>query len=294
VIIDPEEWREKGFFLDYAGYQIFYRDSAEVHKPTLLLLHGFPTSSWDWQDLWYELTKRFRVLCFDFIGFGLSDKPSHIDYSILMQADIAQALLKHFDIDRYHLLVHDYGNSVGQELLARNEGSERSCIQSCIFLNGGLFPETHHPVLIQKLLLSPLGPVISRLTSFTKFKQNMDRICTQKMPNEVLKVHWQLLESKGGRLIMHRLIRYMEERRRFRDRWVGVLQATQVPLRLVDGLVDPISGAHMKLRYEELVPNADTVGLENTGHYPQNEAPKQVLRAANEFWQKQGLPIAQI
>jgi pimeloyl-ACP methyl ester carboxylesterase len=78
---------------------------------------------------------------------------------------------------------------------------------------------------------------------------------------------------------MPKLIRYMVERRQFRERWVGALQNSNIPLRLIDGLDDPVSGAHMVARYRELIADADVVELEGIGHYPQLEAPEQVLRA---------------
>ena len=85
---------------------------------------------------------------------------------------------------------------------------------------------------------------------------------------------------------MHRLIRYMPERRVNRERWVTAMQATAVPLRVIDGAVDPISGAHMVARYRELIAKPDTVLLEGIGHYPQTEAPDQVLAHYLQFRQR--------
>jgi len=79
------------------------------------------------------------------------------------------------------------------------------------------------------------------------------------------------------------LIGYMAERRRYRERWVGALVETKTPIRLIDGIDDPISGAHMDARYRELVPNADIVELPGVGHYPQVEAPAAVQAAVLEF-----------
>src|SRR3546814_3845454 len=62
---------------------------------------------------------------------------------------------------------------------------------------------------------------------------------------------------------------YIPERRVQRDRWVQAMQRDQVPLRVIDGAVDPISGEHMVARYEALIPNPDTVLLPDIGHYPQ-------------------------
>jgi pimeloyl-ACP methyl ester carboxylesterase len=82
---------------------------------------------------------------------------------------------------------------------------------------------------------------------------------------------------------MTKLIGYMAERRRFRDRWVGALVDAEVPIRLVNGLLDPISGAHMVARYRELVPQRDIVELPDTGHYPQVESPDAVTAAILEL-----------
>src|SRR5690606_21894702 len=95
--------------------------------------------------------------------------------------------------------------------------------------------------------------------------------------NKELDAFWEMIAANNGPAVMHRLIRYMAERPVHRDRWVAAMQTTAVPLRVIDGAADPISGAHMVQRYRELIPNADTVLLPGIGHYPQVEAPRDVL-----------------
>ena len=73
---------------------------------------------------------------------------------------------------------------------------------------------------------------------------------------------------------------------RHRERWVGATQTSRVPRRFIDGLLDPVSGAHMVARYRELVVVADVVELAGVGHYPQIEAPDRVLQACREFWRR--------
>jgi pimeloyl-ACP methyl ester carboxylesterase len=75
------------------------------------------------------------------------------------------------------------------------------------------------------------------------------------------------------------LIHYIPDRIEHRERWVSALQRQDIPVRLIDGAADPISGAHMAKHYRELIPNADVVELEGIGHYPQVQAPKAVLNA---------------
>lgn len=272
------DWRAQGRDLLFHRHRIRYWEAGQGEP--LLLIHGFPTAAWDWHYLWQPLAERYRVIACDMLGFGDSDKPRGHDYRLLEQADLQQALVRHLGIDGpVHLLAHDYGDSVAQELLARHhEGRAR--IASCVFLNGGLFPETHRPVLVQKLLLSPLGPLIGRGFSRAKLGANFGKVfgpATQPSAVE-LDDFWSLVAAHDGPAVMHRLIRYIPERREQRDRWVAAMQKGGVPLRVIDGAVDPISGAHMVARYRELIPEPDTVLLEHIGHYPQTEAPSQVLQ----------------
>jgi pimeloyl-ACP methyl ester carboxylesterase len=271
------DWRAQGRDMQFRGQRIRYWTAGEGEP--LLLIHGFPTASWDWHYLWQPLARRFRVIACDLLGFGYSDKPRGHDYRLLEQADLNQALLAHLGIDGpVHVLAHDYGDSVAQELLARHHEG-RIQLASCVFLNGGLFPETHRPVLVQKLLLSPLGVVVGRLFSRRKLAASFAQVFgPHTQPSEMeLNDFWRLIAEQNGPAVMHRLIHYIPERRQQRDRWVAAMQRGGVPLRVIDGAVDPISGAHMVARYRELIPDADTVLLDGIGHYPQTEAPEQVL-----------------
>ena len=154
-----------------------------------------------------------------------------------------------------------------------------------MLLNGGLFPETHHARTIQKLLLTPLGPLLSRLRNRRGFERSFSAVFgAQTQPSaQELAEFWELIRHGDGHRIMHKLIRYMPERLANRERWVGALQHTKVPLRVINGPDDPVSGAHMVARYRELVPNPDVVSLPGIGHYPQTEDPAGVLKAFFEF-----------
>ena len=279
---DVEQWLATGGWLGWRGRQIYAR-SVGSGEP-VLLLHGFPTSSLDWHRLEPLLVSRFRLISFDLLGFGLSDKPPDGDYRIAAQADLAEAVLAHFGIDRCRVLAHDYGDTVAQELLARQiDGSSRWTLQQLCLLNGGLIPECHRPRLIQKLLASPIGPLVARLTRYPRFAAAMRSICRQPLEDAELRSMWSLIEHKNGRRVMPQLIGYMAERRQHRQRWVGALQQAPMPLRLVDGLDDPISGLHLVQGFRGLVANADVVELAGVGHYPQLEAPAAVATAFVEF-----------
>jgi pimeloyl-ACP methyl ester carboxylesterase len=283
-----KDWREHGAYFEHRGRRIFYRAEGKAgDAPALVLIHGFPTASWDWHHQWPALCQSFGlVVAPDMIGFGYSAKPRDYDYSIHDQADLHEALLRELGVRRYHVLAHDYGDTVAQELLARHVERPRSPeLRSVCFLNGGLFPETHRARLIQKLLAMPIGPLISRMSTRRSFEKSFRSIFgAQTQPSaQEMNEFWALVEYNQGAGIFHKLIGYMAERRKFRDRWVGALQKSTVPLRVIDGMDDPVSGAHMVARYRELVPNPDVVELPGIGHYPQVEAPDAVLKAFMEF-----------
>lgn len=282
VPLSLAEWRSTGQYFDFKGQSIFYRCSGERAKPALLLIHGFPTASWDWRHLWSALEQDYYLIAADMLGFGFSAKPAKGDYRINMQADLQQALLKHLDVASCHVLAHDYGDTVAQELLARDLGGDTH-ILSMTFLNGGLFPETHKPLLLQRLLISPLGFLLARRIDEQGFRRNISKICAKPLSEEDLQGFWQLINENNGLAVFHKLIRYMSERRQFRNRWVGALQYTSRPLCLIDGIEDPISGGHMVARYRELVSKQPITKLAGVGHYPQVEAPDLVLRAFREF-----------
>ncbi len=283
--VPVEKWKATGQFLDFNGHRIFWQQAGAESSPILVLIHGFPTSSWDWHLLWDDLARDFHVITLDMLGFGLSDKPRNHQYRLAEQADIFETLLAQLNVSQYHILAHDYGDTVAQELLARfDSGSSKQTLKSVCLLNGGIFPETIQPLLIQKLLLSPIGALVGLLTSYRTFAANLIKICARPLPEDELKKFWELMQQNNGRRVIHKIIHYMTERVENRERWVGALQNSGVPLRLIVGLEDSISGAHMAARYRELIPDPDIVELRGVGHYPQVEAPDEVLAAARDFW----------
>jgi pimeloyl-ACP methyl ester carboxylesterase len=284
-----EQWQESGRSFSYGGHNIFYRDDGG--GDALLCIHGFPTASWDWERIWEPLRQRFRLIAPDMIGFGFSDKPADYTYSIHDQATLHEELLANLGIDTVHILAHDYGDSVAQELVARREdrrggGAPGLTIRSVCFLNGGIFPESHRMRPVQRLLRIPLlGAALSRGMSESTFAQTFPAIFGPKTKPNPIELHdfWTLVAANNGHLIQHKLIRYIDDRRRHRDRWVGALQSTDLPLRFINGPEDPVSGRHMGERYLELIPGGDVVFLEGIGHYPQVEDPQGTLRAFFEF-----------
>lgn len=286
----PRQWKALGTLKRLNGHSIFVVDSAgadaQTDRPCILLLHGYPTSSWDWEQLWPLLENDFRLVALDLLGFGFSDKPYPYHYLIQEQADIVEALVTQLGLQRFHVISHDYGDTVAQELLARQNERATPQWQSLCLLNGGLFPETHRPRLVQRLLAGPLGPFLTRHMGRQTLYKTMSRIFgPDTQPDDALiDGFWEVINFNNGRRTLHKLIDYMKQRRHHRPRWVGALEQQRIPIGLINGSMDPISGAHMVARYKEAVGNPlMIISLQDIGHYPQWEAPQQVHDAYRQF-----------
>lgn len=281
-----EAWADRRLSFEWKSRSIAYWLDGPEDAPPLLLLHGFPTASLDWLPVWGELTKNWRVLAFDYLGFGLSDKPRNHVYSIHEQADIAAALTDMAFGRDFHILTHDYGVSIAQELLARSaEDSLGHRVSSCLFLNGGLLPEQHRARPIQKLLAGPFGWVFVHLLNRDRFIRQFSQVFgprTQPDAGE-LAAFWSMIAAKGGDRIQHKLLHYMADRRAHGDRWRSVIIAPPCPIGLVNGALDPVSGAHLADAIAAINPAIPIWRLADIGHYPQTEAPEQVLAAYQEF-----------
>jgi len=273
-------WKSTGRKFVYKNkHNIFYQQGGS--GPLLLLLHGFPTASWDWNKIWGSLSSRYRVCTLDMMGFGFSAKPRDYTYTIASQVDLWETFLRENKLYSFHVFSHDYGDTVVQEMLARSrENLEYEFdIKSVCFLNGGMFPETNFPTFTQKLLLTPLGTILKHFMGRDTLAKNFKKIFGKNtQPNEQeIDEFWEIMNYNSGKRIIHKLIKYLNERDTYKIRWREAIQHTNVSKRLINGGVDPISGKHMALFYKEIVPNADVVILETIGHYPQVEAPQEVL-----------------
>lgn len=278
-----QQWKDRGDITKCADHDIFYMDSNSGDE-TIVCIHGFPTSSFDWVEMWESLDSKYRVFAFDLLGFGFSEKPRPYQYTIAEQTDILVELLGKRGIKKFHLLSHDYGTIVAEELLARccdGGASTGVSILSATFLNGALFPEMHRPRLAQKLLLSPIGPFVSKLFNKKKFKKAFSEVFGEntKPSESEIREFWSLICYNDGHMIAHLLMNYFRERKVFRDRWVHAIQETSIPVSLINGIDDPVSGRHLVARARAELPKAKFFELQNIGHYPQVEAPRAVLEA---------------
>ena len=283
----PEElhtWTASGRTANVDATHVWYR--VEGRGPWLVCFHGFPTSSWDWHRLLPLLTAHFRVLIFDFPGYGLSEKSPDRDYSLLKHMDAVEALLQLLNITEFDLLAHDMGASVACELLYRLEESRTSLkLRSLTLLNAGIYIDMHQPLPTQRLLRTPvLGALFARLSSYRVFRFQYANVYAS--PDDFIEEHyrqqWALILYNNGRQTLAKVAGYMKERIRNEKRWLGPLHRAKLPIKLIWGRLDPIAvhAIAKKLQARNSLISLKT--LADVGHYPQLEAAEEV---SNEILQ---------
>src|SRR6266542_1665902 len=146
-------WLASGRHLEIEGKRIFVYERGS--GPVIHMLHGFPTSGYDWRGVIEGLASAYRCAALDFPGYGLSDKPAAYSYSLVQQTDIVEGLTKALELEEAHVVSHDVGTSVHTELLAREqEGQLPFRIRSSTFLNGSMLQDLATITPFQKLLAS--------------------------------------------------------------------------------------------------------------------------------------------
>jgi pimeloyl-ACP methyl ester carboxylesterase len=276
-----ERWRRAGTIEDVLGRQLYVHRRAGTESPLLLFLHGFPSSSYDWHEL-LALRDDEATLAFDFLGFGLSEKPRDHEYTLAWQADAAEELVRRAGSPPVFVVGHDMGTSVATELMARDlHGELEMNLTGALLFNGSMLLHLAKPTLGQRMLRSRLGPLFARLTSERSFRAQFSRIFSPRHPLSVEEAadQWSLLVHNGGQRIAHRTIHYMAERERFTDRWHGAIRDWPGPLTLTWGLLDPVARTEVLDGLRTLRPGVETIELPAAAHYPQIEQPELISAA---------------
>ncbi len=275
------EWQRRGGSEEFGGHSIHtFRRPAD--GPLLLLLHGFPSSSYDWRLL-LEREPGYNVLAFDFLGFGLSEKPRSHDYSLFWQADLTEELVRrHGDGRPVFVCAHDMGTSVANELMARDlEDRLEMSLGGILLFNGSMVLERASPTPAQRALRSRLGPLVARLSSERVFRHQFGSVfsAAHSLSEEEAADQWSLVCHNGGRTLGHRLISYMDQREAHAERWHGAIREWPDKLSLAWGMRDPVATTDVLSALRDLRPGVPVAELPELGHYPQLEDPPQLAAA---------------
>ena len=294
-------WKNSGEFISYGPFQhqLFVKQlgspTATTEK-TLLLIHGFPESSYSFHKIVNALLENFdRIILFDLLGYGLSDKPTeNYTYSLFEQADTVFKIWKHFGIKGGHLLAHDMGDSVATEIVARHENDLMPAwfsegLQSLTFTNGSMVLELAKLRVTQKIFLSNYGHLMKNLTTFKLFDQQVRSAHGNKnLSAEDIQLLWEGNTLQEGHKKTYLTIKYLNDRKRFeKTRWLPALAQTKLPVHICWGNDDAVARIEMAHYLKENVcQNATLTIMKGLGHFCQLGNPEKWVSYVSDFYKK--------
>ncbi|MEZ5042087.1 MAG: alpha/beta hydrolase [Saprospiraceae bacterium] len=292
-------WEKSGSYLFYGPFQhqLFVKsigDAQASAQKTLLLLHGFPESSYSYHAIVTGMLQTFdRIILFDMLGYGLSDKPTEgFTYSLFEQADTAFAVWKHLGVKGGHLLSHDMGTSVATEIVARHENGLMPAwfsdgLQSLTFTNGSMVLSLAKLRVTQKILLSKYGHLMRKVTTFKLFNQQVRSAQgNDKLPADEIQLLWEANTLQDGHQKAYLTIRYLNDRKRFEQaRWLPALRQTRLPIHICWGDEDAVAQVAMAYHLKEhICKDAQLTIMKGLGHFCQLGSPTQWVAYVSAFY----------
>ena len=279
-----KDWVDQGRFIEVNGNNIFIVTAGKAEKEGhgVLIVHGFPGSSWDWSGVVPIVAKRTKVVVPDMLGFGRSDKPQtgtfEDHYSLFKQADLYEAVAKEEGLTEVMLVIHDMGQSVGSELMKRQqEGTLPFHIRHAIVFNGSTLINLVHLAPMQTEALDApddLGPDQSKEHVMEGLNDSFGKVhpaSEQTLSN----MADQILFNNGDR-VFNRQIRYMEQREENLQRWQMGIVNFNGPVSMFWGKLDPISVVKMADAWKDMQPKIELHKWPDVAHWPMIDVPDRV------------------
>ncbi|GGA46140.1 alpha/beta fold hydrolase [Paenibacillus physcomitrellae] len=263
-------------FAKVKGLNIFYREAGSRENPTLLLLHGFPSSSHMFRNLIRELENEYHLIAPDYPGFGNSDQPSISEFTYTFDnlADLINDFVEQLNLNSYSLYVHDYGAPVGFRLASRHP--ER--IQAIISQNGNAYEEGLEPAWdpIRAFWIHPEDRTIREkvLLLLTPELTKYQYVNGTRNPEEISPDTWNMdqmtLDRPGNADIQLALFYDYQNNLKQYPLWHDYFKAFQPPMLVAWGRNDIFFGPAGALAYQRDLQDTE-VHLLNTGHFPLEE-----------------------
>lgn len=270
------------------GLDIFYREAGAPDRPTILLLHGFPTSSHMFRELIPALAADYHIIAPDYPGFGQSSAPDAdaFDYTFDHLAEIMEAFLQQIGCTRFALFMQDYGSPIGFRIAAKHpEWVSALLVQNANAYVEGINMEAFAPVqpFWASRTAETEGPVRNLLAAgTTRFQYTHGA----RNPAAISPDNWQhdqpLLDRPGNDRVQLALLHdYQNNVPRYAE-WQAYLRQHQPPTLITWGKKDPFfteAGARAFLRD---LPQAK-LHLLDTGHFALEEDGPLIATLIREF-----------
>jgi pimeloyl-ACP methyl ester carboxylesterase len=273
------------------GLAIFYREAGPKDAPTLLLLHGFPSSSRMFEPLFARLADRYHLVAPDYPGFGHSDwpDPKRFDYTFDHIATVIDAFTQALGLSHYTLYMQDYGGPVGFRLvLAHPERVQALIVQNAVAHNAGLgaiwatrrafwADRPAHEAAVRENLLS---------LATTKARHLGDDPHMERYDPDLWTDEDAFLHAPGQAQIQTELFYDYRTNVAAYPQWQAWLQQTQPKLLVLWGKHDPSFDIGEPERYRQDVPHAG-VSVLDAGHFALDTKADAMAALLREFMQTQ-------
>jgi pimeloyl-ACP methyl ester carboxylesterase len=251
------EWCEAGQYFswestlpvnaDFEPLKIYHICQGDPENPAILMIHGYPTSSFDYAPLFAELSDDFYVCALDTPGYGFSDKPlGGYDYSIFDDARLVDEYIREVAVlDDFVLLTHDKGDSVGLALLQIYQDYEDTpyTINHHFITNGNIYLPLAQLTTGQKVLLHPtLGPMVSSILPGDRLANSLaETTFANPVPQSEIDAYASIFDYQDGMAVQHEIIKYLNERTENEVTWLETLERSDIPTTLIWGELDAIA-----------------------------------------------------
>jgi pimeloyl-ACP methyl ester carboxylesterase len=251
---------------------IFYRQAGDPARPTVVLLHGFPSSSHMYRNLIPLLAEKYHVIAPDYPGFGQSDQPSaeKFAYTFDRLAEVTGQLLDSLKLTRYSIYIQDYGSPVGFRLFLKHP--ER--ISAIITQNGNAYSEGLSPFWAENLEpywkernATTEAKVRGLLTlATTRFQYSAGYRDATRISPDAWTHDQSILDRPGNADIQLALFSDYQNNVKQYDRWHAALRKARPPVLVVWGKNDPIFSVAGAEAFKRDVPDAE-IHLLDSGHF---------------------------
>jgi pimeloyl-ACP methyl ester carboxylesterase len=254
------------------GLEIFYREAGDPSRPALVLLHGFPASSFMFRELIGALADRFHLIAPDHVGFGRSAMPAvdEFDYTFERLSEITLAFLDELGLDRFALYVQDYGAPIGLRIASRHPGRVTALISQNgnAYIDGftpfwdGLFEYARDGVTNAEAARASMDPDGTRWV----YTHGVPAERRDRLAPDAWVVDQAALDRPGNREIQLALFRdypsNIDEYPAFQE----YFRTYEPPVLIAWGEHDAIFGPDGAHAYARDLPNAE-IHLLDAGHY---------------------------
>jgi pimeloyl-ACP methyl ester carboxylesterase len=256
------------------GLDLFMREAGPPDAPVLLLPHGYPCSSFQYRRLMPALADRWRTIAFDWPGFGYSETPdpAEFGYDFDAYAKVLAAVADSFGLGRYALWLHDYGSQIG----LRHAIAHPERVAALVVQNGDVYEDALGPkyapinaYFARKCAetLAPLEAAVSEEGFRDEFVGEISDEVAQRVPPDLWKLHWPLMDMPVRRSVALRLMKGLEENLSWFPRYQAYLREHRPPALILWGPRDGYMPEPAARAYLRDLPDAEQCILPDAGHW---------------------------